>query len=111
MDGKKSERTTEHTTEQITERTTGDALLDVIQLEDVRQDAEDRYIELHRAFMRGEITPQEYHYQRDLFTDYLMPKIGRDLKTLTGEINIPENGVSKQQTKLGRFVTKLLRRG
>lgn len=95
---------------ETTERTTGDTLLDVVQLENARQNAEDRYSELFRAFTRGEIAPQEYHYQKDLLADYLLPKIDRELKTLTGEINISENGVVKRQKKLGRFVAKLLGR-
>lgn len=107
MDSEKSNQTIE----QVSERTTGDALLDTIQLENARQDAEDRVRELRQAFIRGEIEPQDYHNQSALLIEGNIASIDRKLKALTGEVNTPEGETPKQQRKLGSFVAKLLRRG
>jgi len=107
MDSEKNEQAIEQTSE----RTTADALLDVIRLEDARQNAEDRYIELHQAFKRGEIAPEDYHYQTSMIADYEIARIDTKLKAITGEVNTFEGVPTKQQTKLGSFVAKLLRRG
>ncbi|MGH7217872.1 MAG: hypothetical protein ACREGE_00285 [Candidatus Microsaccharimonas sp.] len=107
MDSEKSNRSLE----EVSERTTADVLLDVIRLEDARQNAEDRYAELSRAFKRGEIAPEDYHYQTAIIAEYEIANIDTKLKATTGEVNTLEGIPTKRQTRLGGFVTKLLRRG